>query len=238
MPFFRTPLALTGILTLLAALPSAAPAADDLAGVFAGLDKAAAAFKGLSADVRKVKYSYPVPEPDVQTGKILVRRAKPHELQMRMDFDPPDQQEIVLDGTKAEIYTPKRNQIQPYILGKSSKPMAEQLLLLGWGSSSQDLKSTFDVSYAGQETVADNKTAKLILTPKDKDLLVHVPKLELWISQEGELTGIAVQVKFYEKGLKDSSTATYKNIKLQNISESQVKLTAPKNAERLKPIHL
>lgn len=237
MPSFRTPLVLTGIVTLLAASP--APAADDLAGVFAGLDKAAAAFKGLSADIRKVKYSYPVPEPDIQTGKILVRRAKPHELQMRLDFDPPDQQEIVLDGTKAEIYTPKRNQIQPYILGKSSKPMAEQLLLLGWGSTSQDLKSTFDITYSGQETVADNKkAAKLILIPKDKDLLAHIPKLEVWLAQEGELTGTAVQVKFYEKGLKDSSTATYTNIKLQNISEAQVKITAPKNAERLKPIHL
>ena len=47
-----------------------------------------------------------------------------------------------------------------------------------------------------------------------------------------------MQVKFYERGGKDYSIATYSNLKLQSVSESQVKLTAPKNAQRDKPIHL
>ncbi len=230
--------ALAGVLSLLVLPPAPARAADDLAAVYASLDKAAAAFRGLSADVHKVKHTALVPEDDEQTGTIVVRRSKPHELQMRMNFNPPDQQEFVLDGTKAEVYTPKRNSIQPYVLGKSSRPMAEQLLLLGWGTSSQDLKSTFDITYGGQETVAGKKAAKLVLIPKDKELLAHIPEFELWISQEGDTAGTAVQVKFYEKGMKDYSVATYSNIKLQNISEAQVKSTAPKSAERAKPIHL
>ncbi len=237
MPFFRPSLVLTGILVL-TSLPAPAPAADELTPVFAQLDKAAASFRGLTADIRKVKYSYPVPEPDVQTGKIVVRRAKPHELQMRLDLDPPDEQEVVLDGTKVEIYTPKSKSIQPYILGKASKPMAEQLLLLGWGTTSQELRSSFDITFGGQEVIADKKAARLVLIPKDKDLLSHIPKLELWVAQEGDLAGISVQVRFYEKGLKDHSTATYTNIKPQNVSESQVRSTAPKDAVRLKPIHL
>jgi len=238
MPYLRPSLVPIGIMAALALLPSCAPAADDLASVFNSLDKAAASFRGLSADVYKVKHTALIPEDDVQTGKILVRRAKPHELQMRVDFDPPDQQQVVLDGTKAEIYYPKRNSITPYILGKASRPMAEQLLLLGWGTSSQDLKNTFEITYGGQEMVAGQKTTRLELIPKDKDLLAHVPKFELWVCDDGPLAGTAVQVKFYERGGKDYSIATYSNLKLQNISESQVKLTAPKNAQREKPIHL
>ncbi len=238
MPHFRPALAALGIMAALVLLPCGALAADDLTTVFSSLDKAAAGFRGLSADVHKVKHTALIAEDDIQTGKIVVRRAKPHELQMRVDFDPPDQQEVVLDGTKAEIYYPKRNSITPYILGKASRPMAEQLLLLGWGTSSQDLKNTFQIAYGGQEMVAGQKTARLELIPKDKDLLAHVPKFELWVCEDGPLAGTAVQVKFYERGGKDYSIATYTNVKLQNISESQVKSTAPKNAQRDKPIHL
>jgi len=237
MPYLRPPLVLIGILAALAVPPNA-PAADDLNSVFSTLDKAAGNFRGLAADVHKIKHTAVVPDDDEQTGKILVRRSKPHELQMRVDFDPPDQQEVVLDGTKAEIYYPKRNAITPYILGKAARPMAEQLLLLGWGSTSQDLKSTFNVTYGGTEMVAGQKAARLDLIPKDKDLLTNLPKFELWISLEGATTGIAVQVKFYEKGGKDYSVATYTNIKLRSVSEAEVKLTAPKNAVREKPIRL
>jgi outer membrane lipoprotein-sorting protein len=236
MPHLRPSLAFLGIVASLAALPSGAPAADDLAAVFNQLDKAAVSFRGLSADVRKVKHTALIPEDDVQTGKIVVRRAKPHELQMRLDFDPPDQQEAVLDGTKLEIYYPKSNTIQPYLIGKTARPMVEQLLLMGWGSSSQDLKSTYDVTYGGPDMIAGKKTSRLELIPKDKDLLAHLPKFELWISEESATAGIAVQVKFYEKGGKDYSVATYTNVKLHNVSESEVKLNAPKNAKREKPI--
>jgi outer membrane lipoprotein-sorting protein len=238
MPYLRPSFVLPGILTSLLALPPSAPAADDLNSVFSALDKAAVSFRGLAADVHKVKHTAVVPDDDEQTGKILVRRAKPHELQMRVDFDPPDQQEVVLDGTKAEIYYPKRNSITPYILGKAAKPMAEQLLLLGWGSTSQDLKSTFNVTYSGTEMVAGQSAARLVLIPKDKDLLTNLPKFELWIALEGPVAGVAIQVKFYEKGGKDYSVATYTNVKLRSVSESEVKLTAPKNAQREKPIRL
>ncbi|SPE33004.1 conserved exported hypothetical protein [Candidatus Sulfopaludibacter sp. SbA3] len=234
MRCFRLSLVLLGIVTTLTA--AAGLASDDLAEVFARLDRAAPGFRGFSAEVRKVKHSALIPEDDVQTGKIVVRRAKPHELQMRLDIDPPDQQEAVLDGTKLEIYYPKSNTIQPYLLGKTAKPMLEQVLILGWGSTSRDLKSAYDITYGGQETVAGQKSVRLDLIPKDKDLLAHIPRFELWISEESATSGIAVQVEIYEKGGNDYNLATYTNIKLRGVSESEVKLNAPKNAHSEKPI--
>jgi outer membrane lipoprotein-sorting protein len=236
MRHIRPSLVLIGLVTAFAALPSGAFAADDLAAVFARIDKAAPGFRGFSADFRKRKHTPIIPEDDLQTGKAVVRRSKPHELQMRIDIDPPDQQVATVDGTKVEIYYPKTKTIQPYGLGKSTKPMLEQVLMLGWGSTSQDLKNAYEVTYGGpEETLTGQKAVRLELVPKDKDLLAHVPKFELWISTEGPTSGVAVQVKIYEKG-GDYSIATYTNMKLGNISESAVRLNAPKDAHREKPI--
>lgn len=211
-------------------------AADDLAGVMARMDKAASAFRGLSANVTKVTHTAVVPDDDIQTGKIVVRRAKPHELMLRVDIEPPNQETAVLDSTKAEIYYPKSNTLQPYLIGKSARPMVEQLLTIGWGTTSQELKNAYDVAYEGQEMVDRQPTVRLQLIPKDKDLLSHLPKLELWISEEPAISGTVVQVKMYQRGGKDYVLATYKDIKLRSVSESEVKMNAPKDAHREKPI--
>jgi outer membrane lipoprotein-sorting protein len=229
MRYFRPSL----VLTLLAALSSGA-LAQDLNAVLARIDKAAPGFRGFSADVLKIKHTPVMPEDDKQVGKTLVRRAKGKDLQMRVDIDPPDQQQIVLDGPKLEIYYPKSNTIQPYMLGKA-RSMADQVLILGWGSTSSELLSAYNITYGGEETVAGQKTSRLVLIPKDKDLVAHVPKFEIWISEEPATSGISVQMKVYEKG-GDYSLATYTNVKPRSVSESDVKLTAPKNAQRLKTI--
>ncbi|HWC99188.1 MAG TPA: outer membrane lipoprotein carrier protein LolA [Candidatus Sulfopaludibacter sp.] len=234
MRYLPHSLVLLGAVALLAALSSAAPAADDLAAVYAKIDAAAPGFRGFSADLKRVKVTPVVPEPDVQTGKAVVRRAKPHELQMRISFDPPDQQTISADATKVEIYYPKTNTILPYELSKSSKPMIEQVMMLGWGSTSQDLRNAYDITYGGPDTVDNHKTARLVLIAKDKGLAAQIPKFELWIPLEGPNTGVATQVKIYEKG-GDYTLATYTNMKLGSISESDVKLNAPRNAKREKP---
>jgi outer membrane lipoprotein-sorting protein len=233
MRHFRPSLVLIGIVTAFAALPS--PAADDLAEVFARLNKAAPAFRGFSADVRKVQHTELIHEDDVEIGKTIVRRAKPHDLQVRMDIDPPNEKRISVDGPKVETYYPKSNSIQAVLVGKASKPMMEQFLLLGWGSTSQDLQSAYNITFGGPEMVAGQKTVRLDLIPKDKDILAHIRKFELWISEEAATSGIAVQVKFYERG-GDYSVASYTNMKLRSVSESEVKLNAPKDARREKPI--
>lgn len=217
-------------------LATTARAADDLAAVFAKIDAAAPAFHGFSADLRKVKVTPVIPDPDVLQGRAWVRRSKPHELQMRIEFDPPDQQVIAASAAKVEIYYPKTNTIQPYELSKFSKPMIEQVMMIGWGTTSQDLLSAYDISYGGtSETASGQKAAKLVLIPKDKGLAKQLPKFELWVPTEGPTAGVAVQVRIYEPG-GDYTTATYSNMKLRNVSENEVKLNAPANAHRDKPI--
>jgi len=150
-----------------------------------------------------------------------------------VDFKDPDPKKVLLAGKKVQIYYPKRNAVDEYDLNKEYKLMAQQFLLLGFGSTSADLKSAYNVTLGEPETVAGQKAIRLFLVPKDKELVKHYPKFELWISDE---TGIAVQQKVYGTG-GDYDIATYTNMKLMNVPEADVKLQIPKDAVVSRPGH-
>jgi len=223
-------LMLPAVVCLCAALPEASRAAA-LDDVFARIDKAAATFRGFKADIRKVSHLDAINEDTVDSGAITVRRAKPQELSVLVDFKEPDAKKVLLSGKRLEIYYPKINSVDEYDLTKEYRLAAQQFLLLGFGSNSTELKSAYTVTLEGPATVAGQKTTLIALAPKDKDLAKHYPKFELWISDE---TGIAVQQKVYSTG-GDYDIATYTNMKLMNVPESDVKLQVPKDAVRKYP---
>lgn len=206
---------------------------NPLQSVFARIDKAAATFKGFKADMKRVSHHKLIPMDDVETGKIVVRRAKPHELQMRIDFDPPDEKRVAVEGSKVEVYYPKTNTIQAVLFGKANKSEIEQFMLLGFGSTSRELESGYTVTYGGAETVENQKTDRIELVPKSEDVKHQLQRVDLWIS---EASGIAIQQKFFFPG-EDYQVVTFTNINLRSdIPESAVKLNAPKSARREKPL--
>ena len=205
-------------------------AADDLPAVYAKIDSAAAGFKGLTADIRKTAHMDVINEDDVDTGKILVKRAKPHDLRFRFDFTNPPKQ-VAFSGTKLEIYYPKTFTVEEGDLGKR-KRMIEEFMLLGFGSTSQDLRSAYTVRLLGQEPVNAQPTWHIELTPKSSEMAQTFPKIELWISTA---SGMALQQKLYDKGGKDYHLATYTNMKLRSdIPDSDLKLDLPKGVTRTK----
>ena len=205
------------------------PAADDLQSVYAKIDAGAAGFKGLTADIRKVAHMDLINEDDIESGKITVKRAKPKDIKVRIDFTEPKHEQVVIDGSKAWAYYPNSNTVEEQNLGKY-KGMVDQFLLLGFGSTSQDLRSAYNVRYEGQEAINGKPTSRIELTPKSADLAQTFPKIELWISKD---TGMALQQKLYEKGGKDYHLATYSDMKLRSdIPDSEVKLNLPKGVIR------
>lgn len=212
------------------------PGADDLQSVYNNIDKGAAGFKGLTADIHMVAHMDLINEDDPQSGRIAVKRPKPHDIRVRIDFLEPDQKQVLkqvaIAGTKAKVYYPKTMDLQEEDLGRY-KGMVDQFLLLGFGSTSQDLRSEYDIHLAGQEPINGQPTSHLELTPKSKDLSQTFPRIELWISNA---TGLALQQKLYEKGGKDYHLATYSNMKLRpDLSDADVSLNVPKDAHRTKP---
>ncbi|HLK66796.1 MAG TPA: hypothetical protein VKU19_25360 [Bryobacteraceae bacterium] len=224
----RLPKSLLALLLPVAFLagPRNCSAADDsLQDVLRRMDQASAKFKGLKADMRKLTHTEVINEDSVDSGTIVVRVPKPHDLRMLIDFQQPDQKQVQIAGTKVDIFYPKTLIVQEIDLGKNHRSQVEQFLLLGFGSNSRELLDAYTVKLGGPETVAGEATARIVLVPKSKELFAQFPKFELWISEQ---TGISVQQKMYQPG-GDYSLATYTKMQLNaNIPESAVKLNLPK----------
>src|SRR6185369_6361052 len=105
---------------------------NSLQAVFRRMDDAALKFKGLKADVKKLAHLDVINDDTVDTGTIVVKVPKPHELRMLIDFKQPDQKTVAVAGSKVEILYPKTNTVQEYDLGKSHKAQMEQFLKLGF----------------------------------------------------------------------------------------------------------
>lgn len=213
------------VAALLGPQVGAAAADNSLQAVFSRMDQASARFKGLKAEMRKLAHTEVINEDSVDTGSIVVRVPKPHDLRMLIDFQQPDQKKVMIAGTKVDIYYPKTEIVQEIDLGRNHRSQVEQFLLLGFGSSSKDLLDAYSIKLGGPETIAGEPTSRIELIPKSKELLAQFPKFELWISDQ---TGISVQQKMYQPG-GDYSLATYTKMQTKvNIPESEVKLNLPK----------
>lgn len=225
--FTRRFLLLIGVMA--ATVPSVA--AGPLEAAFAKIDHAAAGFTGVSADLRRLNHMALLNEDTVETGAFRMKRVK-HDLHVLFDIKQPAAKAYAFDGHKLEEYLPQEQTVQEYDAGKY-KSLADQFLLLGFGTSSKELQAEYTISLGGLETIGDEKTTRLELIPKSKELLVHLPKVDLWIS---DVMGVPVQQKFYSPG-GNYNLATYSNIMLNpNLPDSAVKLNLPKGVTREHPL--
>ncbi len=215
-------------LSALALLASSAGFAAEptLESTLSLMDQASAGFKSFKADLRKVAHTDVVDKDDIDSGTIAVKRNKPHDLHLRIDLKEPRQQTVTIGDGKLIIFSPLVNEAQTADLGKD-RSLVDQFFLLGFGSTSAELKSAYTVTFGGAETVNGEKTTRIVLVPKDKEMLTHVKRCELWISEKGT----TVQQKFHTGG-KDYQLATYSHIALNpSIPDSAVKLDLPKNVK-------
>jgi outer membrane lipoprotein-sorting protein len=191
------------------------------------MDRAAASFKGLAADVTQVSHNALLNEDEALTGTMAVRRPNPHELRAVVDIRKPDAKKVLLTRHRVEMYYPKNNLVQTIDLDRKDSHMVDQYLLLGFGSNSAELRNSYKVELGGPETVAGQQTVRLVLTPKSADVLARLTRVELWIS---DTLGIAVQQKFTQPG-DDYTLATYTNVKL-NPGPPELKWDIPKDAHK------
>jgi outer membrane lipoprotein-sorting protein len=187
----------------------------------ASMDRAAGAFRGMSASLAQTTFTAIINDTSQERGTIQMQRSRGRDLEMRVEFGEPDVRTIVFSGKTAEIYYPKIQTVQVYDLGKHRR-LIDQFLLLGFGTAGQDLGKSYSLKVNGEEQVGDAATTQLELTPKSEAMLEHVTKIELWISAEGH----PLRQKFY----KPSGDYTL-------VEYSDLKINPPfaKDALRLKP---
>jgi outer membrane lipoprotein-sorting protein len=123
-------------------------------------------------------------------------------------------------GKIAQMYYPKAKYVQSYDVGKNGD-LVNQFLLLGFGSSGDELAASYTISSEGPEKIAGVDTTKLLLIPKDSKVKEHLSKVEIWIP-EGQSNPL--QQKIYEEPSGNYYKATYSDVRINPSFKGQLEI--------------
>ena len=192
--------------------------------VLAKLDQSAGKFASMTATLTRLTYTKVIDDKSVEQGQIALKKLSPRDIQVLINFEKPDPRMVSFRGRKAEIMYPKLKTVQEIDLGKRTD-LIDQFLLVGFGTSGQELQSNYTVKYVGDETIAGQKAHRLQLTPKRE----KVQAMELWIAENG---GYPVQQKFVQPS-GDYYLFTYQDVKLNpQLGNEAFTMKVPKGYKR------
>lgn len=175
-------------------LPALAASDPALEKIMAKMDETAARFRTAEANFTWTTYNSVVNEESGrQTGKIYFQR-NGNETEMAAEIDPPDAQQVIFSKGKIQLYKSRTDVVDVYD-ASAHREEFETFLVLGFGSSGNDMQKTFDVTYGDSEKIDGTDTVRLDLVPKSDKIKEHFPKIILWINPQ---TGISVQQKLME----------------------------------------
>jgi outer membrane lipoprotein carrier protein len=125
---------------LVALLAAPVSAADSVKEAVAKVQSRYEGTKTMEADFRQTVESPTLASSLKTSGKVAFE--KPN--RMRWDYDPPDTQTIVGDGTNLWLYQPDMNQVIKAPLGKAFQASTPLTFLSGLGSLDRDFTVTLD----------------------------------------------------------------------------------------------
>ncbi len=178
-----------------------------LQDVLAGMDRAAAEFTSVAADLDYTKVTVIVDDHSTERGTIHFEKSK-KELRVMLSFTDPAEKYVLFSGDKVSIYRPKIAEIEQFQLGDNQQ-LIEQFLLLGFGTSGTDLRKSYDVELKGETELDGASTLHLALKPKQDSVAAKLERIELWLSPDNYQP---LQQMFFEPS-KDYLIARYRNLK-------------------------
>jgi outer membrane lipoprotein-sorting protein len=195
------------------------------------MDALSKGFLGVEAELSKVSYTFVIKDMSEESGHLTLFRAKPHDTRMLIEFTKPEPRAVSYANERVEILYPKRNVVEVYNLGRESR-LIEQFLLLGFGSSSAELKRNYSIQYKELASLAGVKADHLELTPKSREAQEHVSTIELWIVHDG---GYPLRLRL-NRPAKDYDEVTYSAVHVNpsSLNEASVRLKA-KGVPRINP---
>jgi outer membrane lipoprotein-sorting protein len=197
------------LLAAMLVLPALAASDAGLEKIMSRMDETAAKFRTAEANFTWTTFNSVVNEESGrQTGKIYFQR-NGNETEMAADIDPPDAQQVIFSQGKIQLYKSRIETVDVYD-ASAHREEFETFLVLGFGSSGDEMRKTFDITYGGEEKIDGTDTVRLELVPKADKIKEHFPKIILWINPQ---TGISVQQKLMETD-GDYRLAKYSDIQL------------------------
>ncbi len=174
------------IVCLTLAGPATLAAADNsLQQVLSRMDKAAADFKAMTAQVTYVTHTDVLNDDSTETGTAIMKKVQPGEVQARIDFTAPDLKTITIEKRRVQEYLRKINTLQIFDLDKKG-PQLDKFLMIGFGTSGTEIAAAYDVMILGSEQLSGQAVTRLQLVPKSGEAKQYVKKLELWIPEQGD----------------------------------------------------
>lgn len=202
--------------------------AETLAEVLARMDRAAAGFQSLSARMKRSDHTAVIKDTSVSAGTLRLKRIGGQTAGL-IEFSEPDPRFVELRDRKVTVFYPKANTAEIYDVGKRGEQL-DQFILLGFGTTSAELKKNYEVKLAGSESAAGVKASKLELIPKSGEARKHLDKIELWIPEDA---GHAVQEKLYQKS-KDWNLIVYSDVKVNPpLADADLRLKLPANVQKI-----
>jgi outer membrane lipoprotein-sorting protein len=197
--------------------------AESVDAILARMDAAAPNFHAMAADVQMVTYTAILSDKTTEKGTLRMQRLKGTEVRAIIDFSAEtDARVIAFLGKIVRIYYPKLKTYQDYEVGKNAQVL-NQYLLLGFGSSGKDLARSYKITAEGSEDVLGRATTKLLLVPKDPNVIERLVKVEVWIPNDG---AYPVQQQFYEPS-GNYRRVTYSDIQLNPPIAGRLELKLP-----------
>ena len=143
----------------------------------------------------------------------------------------PEPKFVFFSKGKVRMYQPKPDQVTEFDLGNNRSEL-ESYVVLGFGGSGQDLVKTFEVVYAGPETINGIATAKLELTPRAEKVRNTYKQIVLWIDLD---RGISVQQQAFQPD-GNYRLAKYSSIRVnEKISDDVFKLKTTSKTQTITP---
>jgi outer membrane lipoprotein-sorting protein len=196
--------------------------------LFSHMNSAARRIRTVSTQLAYTTVTVLVNVRSTENGTLYYRKGH-HRPEVRIQFSAPDAKDIVFRKGTAEIYYPKINQIQVYDLARHQN-LLQQFLLLGFGTDTTELESSYALHYLGVKMLGNQATYLLELAPLSKDVAAQLNKVDLWISSRNWLP---IQQEFFEAS-GDYLIARYSKMKINlPMSPSTFKIRAP-GAERVR----
>ncbi len=213
-------------------LPVAAglASAEPLDQVLARMDKEAATFRQMTARLTKTSFISVLNDTTQESGVIWMRKSG-KKVEMRGEVTGQDARSFGFRDNKGELFYPKINTVQIYELGKQ-RSLVDQFLLLGFGSSGNEVSKNYSIKAVGEEAVGGHRTTRLELVPKSRQVLEQIQKVYLWIPDSA---GHPVQQQFMQPG-GNYYKVVYSDIQINpKLPDSDFRLNLPPGVNKEYP---
>jgi outer membrane lipoprotein-sorting protein len=194
--------------------------------ILAKMDDNAKKFKSLDASIQRREWDSLTEVESFDSGKIYIQTTKASP-RIKLEFTEPKNSAkfVLIDNGKYQLYERHTNTLRE---AKAKDEEQLQMLLIGFGVTSDKIQKSFNALAPVQETL--NGETVSVLELQSKDTRSKVGKVRLWLSQK-DWTPDKTELTL--AGSRDTWTFTYSDKKLNiPLSSSVFKLDLPPNVKR------